>query len=181
MSDLNRPSLSSGSFWRLLDGRIGRAVSRIASPLRGVLGTVSADGKGLVARYSARAGEELSDVELAQHFGWRSVAPSGLEAVAVPIGGSSAHLVIIGEIDRTTTPPSLIAGEAAIYSSGGATVIVRSDGSVEISGSSIKLNGPGQAVARFGDTVSVSGTMGGAPFSATGTITSGSSTVQAGG
>lgn len=181
MSDLNRAGTSSPAFWRLLDGRIARHLRRVAVPVRGVLRSVSGSGKGLLARLSARADEEHVDVEVAQHFGFRSLAPAGIEGVAIPIGGSSAHLVIVGEIDRSTTPPTLVSGEAVIYSSGGATVVVKADGSVEISGTMIKLNGPGQAVARVGDQVTVAGTVMGLPFSATGAIMSGSSTVQAGG
>lgn len=182
MSDLNRPVVSTPAFWRRLDVRISQHLRRIARPLRGVLGAVSGSEKGLLARLSGRADEELSSVELAQHFGFRSLAPSGVEAVAIPIGGAGSHLVIVGEIDRGTTPPSLLAGEVAIYSSGGAVVMLLADGSVEISGTMVKLNGPGPGVARIGDSVTVTGkdSING-DIVATGIIASGSATVQAGG
>lgn len=193
MSDLNRTPLSGGAFWRLVDARLTSRIRRLGQPVRGVLASVNAAGKGLLAQFTARADETVDGVELAQHFGFRSVAPKGLEVIAVPIGGSSAHLVILGEIDRSTTPPSLTAGEAALYSSGGATVIVRADGSVEISGTTIKLNGPGPAAARVGDPAAPGPDMASwisgvstatgvpAPPNPSYQISSGSSTVQAGG
>ncbi len=189
MSDLNRHPMSTPAFWRRMDGRIKRQLRRVARPVRGVLAAVDANGKGLLAQLTARADESLSMVEIAQHFGFRSVAPADSEVVAIPIGGSSAHLVVIGEIDRSTTPPTLVAGEACIYSTGGAKVVVHANGTIEIegsgsvsvSGTTVELNGPGAGVARIGDTVTVTGvdSMGGA-ITATGVISGGSATVQAG-
>ena len=163
-----------------------RQLRRVARPLRGVLQAVNADEKGLLAQITARAEEVLADIEIAQHFGFRSVAPAGLEVVAIPIGGSSAHLVVVGEIDRSTTPPTLVVGESCLYSTGGAAVVVKADGSVE-------LNGAGPAVARVGDTAQPGVDMAtwiAAVCTATGVspppdpayvVFSGSSTVKAGG
>lgn len=149
MSDLNRPPLCTTAFWARLDSRIQRQVRRIARPLRGVLqANVDGSKKGLLTHVCARADDVLSDIEYAQHFGFRSIAPKGLEVVLIPISGSSAHLVAVATIDRATSPPSLVAGESALYSTGGATVVVRVDGSVE-------LNGTSAAVARVGDSVQV--------------------------
>ncbi len=191
MSDLNRSPLLGTRFWRDLDARIQRQLRRRAAPVRVVLSRVNGAYKGLLASFEARAGETVDEVEMAQHFGFRSVAPSGLEAVAVPIGGSSGHMVIVGEIDRSTDPPTLASGEACLYSTGNASVAVRADGSVEISGAasvsidgtSVVLNGPGLGVARIGDTVTVTGTapVGGGAITASGVIATGSATVQAGG
>ena len=190
MSDLRRHPLVTTAWWRSLDSRIQRQVRRIARPVRGVLSSVSANGKGLLAQWTAREDETLADTELAQHFGFRSVAPSDTEVVAIPIGGSSAHLVIVGEIDRSTTPPTLQAGEACIYSTGSARIHVKANGEIEIegaasvsvSGSTVELNGPGLGVARIGDSVTVTGTAppGGGPITASGVISGGSATVKAG-
>jgi len=144
MTDLNRSPLQGLRFWRELDARIQRQVRRRAAPVRAVLSNVSAAAKGLLTTLEARAGETVDQVEIAQHFGFRSVAPAGLEAVAIPIGGSSAHLVVVGEIDRSTTPPTLVVGEAALYSTGGAKVVAKADGSVVI-------NDGAAGVARVGD------------------------------
>lgn len=194
-SDLDRSALSDPAWWDALDRRVHQAIRRVARPVRGVMALFS----GVGTQLAARAGEVVPDVEVAQHFGFASHPPDGTEAIAVPIGGSSAHLVIVGEIDRTTRPVvDLVLGEAILYSLAGAKVHVKADGTVA-------LNGGGAAVARVGDSVLVTldptvvaelaaqmvaaglvtaGSGSGTPptgTTASGEIISGSTTVQAGG
>lgn len=184
--------LSSPEFWRRLDARIDRRAQRTARPVRGVVGLVTGSSLRLVGQILARAGEALIDVEVAQHFGFSSSAPPGTEVVAVPVGGSSGHQVIVAELDPVHRPIDLLPGEAVLYSTALAQVRVKADGSVLISTAAgqiqvtaagvILLAGGGQPVARVGDTVTITGTDSvGGPITATGVIASGSSLVQAGG
>jgi len=143
--DLQRNPLSDRRFFARLRDEVRRELGRAARPVRGLLAAMS----GVGAQAMFRAGEAGVDVEVAQHFGFASVAPPGTEVVAVPVGGSSAHLVIVGELDRVARPAAgLLAGEAALYSLGGAQVTATLTGQV-------LLNGPGAPVARVGDTVQV--------------------------
>lgn len=189
-SDLKRHPLEDPAWYRQLNRVIRQEIKRVARPVRGIVGVMT----NLGAQFFGRAGEVMPDVEVAQHFGFASVMPPGTEVVTVSIGGAPGHRVIVGEIDRTYRPTTtLLMGESAIYAQSGAQVTCKADGSVEVASVSgtkvtvtaagqVLLDGGGAAVARVGDTVAISGVDStGGPFSATGTITSGSTTVQAGG
>lgn len=147
----------TATFWRTLDARVQRQLRGVGRPVRGVVRSLTADGLALTGRLLARYGEDLDQVEVAQHYGFSSAAPADVEVIAVPVGGSSAHLVVVGELDRTgARPADLASGEAAIYSSGGAKVVLRANGDVEIQpgdGGKVYVAGGGAAAARVGDTV----------------------------
>lgn len=183
--DLERAPLSTPEWWMALDRRIAQAMRRIARPVRGTLTEMAAAGTVVLARFLARAGEEaLDEVEVASPWGFRSLAPAGVEVIAVPLGGSSAAYIVIGAVDRTMGPTDLAAGDAALYSAL-ASVVCRVSGKVEI-------NGGGHAVARVGDSCAPSAEMAAwisavsaathvtPPTSTAYEISSGSATVEAG-
>lgn len=211
MSDLARGPLASPRFWQRLDRRIARGVARIARPVRATLSSLDAAQRLGIAGLSARADESPSDVELGQHFGFASAPPAGLEVVAVPIGGSSAHLVVVAELDRSHRPTDLEAGETCIYNgTTGVQVRLKPGGSIELvtpSGGKVEIDATGavvlnegaMGVARVGDTVNPSIAMaawiisvsaalqtltGGSfppPTDTTYSVATGSATVRAGG
>lgn len=206
--------ITDPAFWRRLDGYIDRVVRRRAWPLRAVVRGVRRGAKVPSAVVELLRGQVVDEVEQAQPYGLRSAVPEGMESVAVGIGGSSAHWVLVGDLDRTFAPSGLKAGEVVLYSQHGQSILFKGDGSIEVSapgqvriesekgqsvflnnagdvdvsapvGGNILLNGPGPGVARQGDSVALSATVtvGGTPYPVvgTGTISSGSATVQAGG
>lgn len=228
---------ADAAFWRRLDGYIDRVVRRRAWPLRAVVRGVRRGARVPSAVVELLRGQVVDEVEQAQPYGVRSAVPEGMESIAVGIGGSSAHWVLVGDLDRAHAPTDLDAGEVVLYSQHGQTIRLQADGSVQIDapgevfvrsehgqelafkasggldvtssgellmrstngqlmrfnsagqtaivGSPIRLNGPGAGVARIGDTVTLSAsvTIGGTPYPVvgTGTISTGSATVQAGG
>lgn len=194
--------LSSSTFWRRLDERVDRRLQRVARTVRGLVVSAAGSGLRLAGTVAARAGETLHDIEIAQHFGFASVPPAGTEVVAVPVGGVSAHRVVVAELDGVTRPKDLLAGEAAIYSATGAKVHAKMDGSVVVStpagvvvqvtaAGQVLLAGGGAPVARVGDTVTITASIvdmsSGSPvatsyaISGGAVIATGSTLVQAGG
>lgn len=148
----------SAAFWRGLDERIAARVRRLGAPLRGVATRVVGSGQALLIQLSGRADESLSDVEVFQHYGFASVPAVGVEVVAVAVGHSTAHLIVVGEADRGVRPTDLEAGEVALYSQAGARIVLKADGSVEVApaeGQRLVLAGGGAAVARLGDEVAL--------------------------
>ena len=137
--------LSTVEFWQRLDRRFLSLMARVAQPLRGVLGATTTASKGPTATMTGRMGETLQDVEVAQHYGFASAPPAGTEVFAIPIGGSSAHLVIVGEMDRAYRI-AINAGEVALYNAAGAKVVLKADGTVI-------LNDGTKGVARLDDQV----------------------------
>ncbi|HNH49569.1 MAG TPA: phage baseplate assembly protein V [Myxococcota bacterium] len=202
--------LQNPQFWRRMEDWVDARVRRVARPVRGVLSAVNAAKSALIVQMSGRADETCEDVEVAQHYGFASAPPVGCEVVAVPVGGSSAHLIIVGELARGQRPTDLENGEVALYHPGGARVHLKADGSVEVTtqaggsvvldaAGQVKLNGGSVGAARTGDACSpsagmtawlsaVSGALatltGGAfppPVDATYAISGGSTTVKVGG
>lgn len=173
------------SIWQQVDARIERASARLRFAVRAVV--IAADPTSKLPGLSMEvlAGELLPTIELFQHAGFKSVPVPGAEAIVLQVGGRGGHYVVVATADRATAPSGLVAGDACIYGLTGAKVLVKADGSVEIStpvGGSIALdvlgnvtlNGGLMGVARVGDTVTVD------PSTHQGTITGGSATVKAG-
>lgn len=181
--------------WLAIDRRIQRAIQRVPTPMRGTLRSLVASGKALSAQVRARAGEDISDVEVVQHFGFTSSPPAGLDVIVVPLARSSASAVVVGEIDRSWRPTDLEAGETCIYAAVQGTVVrVKPSGTIEITAAAdVILNGGTNGVARLGDAIAIDAsslsalnssltTAGGSSVvSLTGTITAASATVKAGG
>lgn len=194
------------SIWREVDNRIARRLAQSSIVRRMVLEAVTATtfvpevaGEGL-------AGEQLDGVELFQHFGFRSIPPVGSEAIALRVGGAGGHLVVVATAGRPTVPTDLVDGDSTLYSSTGARVDTKADGTVAITAALaglVNLNGGTAGVARLGDSVSItldSATMttlaaslitaglvmpgtpvaAPVPVTASGTITTGSATVVCG-
>lgn len=177
--------LSSPAFWRALDARVRRVVGELGRPLRGVLSRAQS-AAGLMGNVSLREAEDVADVEVAQPWGFAS-APVDGECIVLPIG-SAGHLVVVGSLDKSGRP-ALQDGEAAIYASSGAQVILKSNGDVEVTpaaGRSVILAGGGAPVARVGDEVQIVGTvtttaaLGTWDIVATAYIVEGSAVVEAG-
>lgn len=174
-----------------IDARIERAVSRVRLAQKAVLSAVTATTKAPECDAELLADERIPGMELYQQAGFRSIPIVGAEAIVIQVGGRGGHRVVIATADRANAPTDLVAGEVAIYSTGGAKVVCKLDGSVVI-------NDGTQGVARTTDSCSPSAGMttwitavssalqtltGGAfppPTDATYSITGGSTTVKAG-
>lgn len=131
-------------------------------------------------------GETRDDVERVQQYGFTSVPVAGAEGVAVFVGGRRDHGLVIAADDREGRKTGLAAGEVAVYHRDGASIHLKSDGSIEVTakpGADIVLNGGSAKVSRVGDETSghthtFSLTAGGDPV--TGTINSATDTMAEG-
>ncbi|MDH4449212.1 MAG: phage baseplate assembly protein V [Rhodoferax sp.] len=111
-----------------LRGMVARAVIRLVN-----------DEVGLQAvQVSTTADNDPDDVERLQNYGFSSVPFAGAEGVALAVGGSQAHMIVINVDDRRYRIKGLKSGEVAIYDDLGKSVLMGRDG--------MELNGGGQPI-----------------------------------
>lgn len=111
-------------------------------------------------------GETRSGLERFQEYGLTSVPMAGAEAVVVFVGGRRDHGLVVGVDDRRYRPTGLAPGEVALYHKDGAQVLLKADGSIEVTakpGANVVLNGGLQPIARVGDTAGPWPIVGGNP------------------
>ena len=111
-----------------LRGMVGRAVVNLvndAAKLQGVQITMLAD-------------QTADDVERFQQYGLTSVPLAGAEGIALAVGGSTAHTVVIAVDDRRYRLRGLADGEVALYDDMGHRV--------HLTRSGIVIDGAGHAV-----------------------------------
>lgn len=113
-----------------IDARIQRALGSIRQAFRGVLTLVKSAGAVQLVQVDGLAGEQLQDAELFQHFGFTSNPPAGVMAIVLPMGGKTAHGIVIATEHTTFRKRNLAPGEAAIYDSLGQCVYLTQAGMV---------------------------------------------------
>jgi phage baseplate assembly protein V len=115
-----------------LDARIRRHLSGIRLAFRGVVTLVKAAGAVQLVQLDGLSGEKLQDAELFQQFGFTSNLPAGTMAIVLPIGGKTAHGIIIATEHGTYRLKNLASGETAIYNQWGDYVALKADRRMEI-------------------------------------------------
>ena len=136
-----------------------RAVEKMLTPLRtrlanlvsrAVLARVDDSAKLQTVQVNVLAEETRDGVERFQNYGFTSVPLEGAEAVVVFVGGRRDHGLALAVDDRRHRLSGLQPGEVAVYSETGAAVVLKADGSVEVTpgaGAVVKLAGDTDAVA----------------------------------
>jgi phage baseplate assembly protein V len=77
--------------------------------------TARADGAGVqLLQGDALAGETMQAAELFQHFGFTSAPPAGTQLIVLPLGGQSAHSVVIAT-ENGSYRVDVQSGEACVY------------------------------------------------------------------
>lgn len=90
--------------------------ARIRSMIgRAVIGLVNDAMKMQAVQLKVHADQVLDGVEHFQHYGLTSVPHPGAEGIALAIGGSTGHTVVINVDDRRYRLKGLAAGEVALY------------------------------------------------------------------
>ena len=84
-------------------------------------------------------GEVVADAERFQNYGFTSVPIEGAEAVVLFPNGDRAHPLVVAVDDKRLRPVNLQKSEVALYSQNGQRVLLKADGSVEITGTEIRL------------------------------------------
>lgn len=93
--------------------------------------------------------ETISNVHYAQPFGLKTRPPVGSNGVLLSRGGAkSGGLLIVLEDDSGA--PSLSEGESSVFNAHGATILLKTDGSIEVDGGDFKIKG-GNCIIEAGD------------------------------
>jgi phage baseplate assembly protein V len=118
--------------WATLD----RMVAKLIAPLRrrvqlmigrAILETINDATTMQSVKMSLLSDEVSEDVERFQEYGFTSVPFANCEAIAVFVGGSRAHGVVIATDDRTKRPTGTAEGDVALYNSNGVRVLLDDD------------------------------------------------------
>lgn len=123
-----------------IDARIKRYANTIRQAFRGVLTLVKAAGNVQLVQVDGLAGEQLQDNELFQHYGYTSNPPPGTMAIVLPIGGKTAHGIIIATEHGNYRLKDLASGEVAIYSDEGDSVILKRGRLIEVTTETLRIN-----------------------------------------
>lgn len=107
---------------------------------RCVLSALRDDGAGQVADVTVLAGEDLVDLERIAEYGFSSAPLPGAEGVVLFVGGQRDHGLIVATKDRRTRIKNLAAGEVAIYSHNGDSVVLRNGNVIEVTTQTLRIN-----------------------------------------
>lgn len=97
---------------------------------RAIVGLVNDAMKMQSLQVTIMAGQTPDDVERFQNYGHTSVPLPGAESIALAIGGSTGHTVVIAVDDRRFRLTGLQGGEVALYDDLGHKVHLTRDGIV---------------------------------------------------
>lgn len=115
-----------------IDARIRRQLSGIRLAFRGVVTLVKAAGAVQLVQLDGLSGETLQDAELFQQFGFTSNVPGGAMVVVLPVGGRTAHGIVIATEHGTYRLKNLASGETAIYNQWGDYVALKASRRMEV-------------------------------------------------
>lgn len=110
--------------WDKVDSRIRNALIKIRLPFRAVISMVRSDTPVQLMQGQGVAGETLQDNELFQHYGFTSNPLKGTMGIVVPVGGRTAHGIIIATEHGTYRLKGLASGEVALYTDEGDSIVL---------------------------------------------------------
>lgn len=116
----------------MIDARIRRFLSGMRLAFRGVVTLVKVAGTVQLVQVDGMNGEQVLDAELFQHFGFTSVPPAGAMAIVLPIGGKTAHSIVIATEHGSYRLQGLASGEAALYNQWGDRVVLKANRRMQI-------------------------------------------------
>lgn len=113
-------------------------LNRIITKIKGMVGkailaAVDDTTKMQLVKIEGQAGVVQDRVERVQNYGFTSNVPPGGEAVVVNVAGSKDHPVCIALDHTGHRKKDLKPGEVAVYDKNGSYILLKEDGSVEIS------------------------------------------------
>lgn len=123
-----------------IDSRIQRALGGIRLAFRGVVTLVKSAGAVQLVQLDGMAGERLQDTELFQQYGCTSNPPAGTMVIVLPIGGKTAHGVIIATEHGTYRLKNLKSGEVALYTDEGDSIILKRGRIMEVTTNTFRVN-----------------------------------------
>jgi phage baseplate assembly protein V len=155
---------------------VDRRLAGLRLAFRARLSTLGKGAAVQLVQADALAGERLQAAELFQHFGFTSGPPAGTQLIILPLGGSTAHSVIIAT-ENGTYRVDVESGEACIYSMWGDKVHLKQE-RIEVETKVFHLKASEQVIFET-PSLTMQGTGGGAAAAimtgslhTTGTVTS---------
>jgi len=113
-----------------IDKRIRRALGSIRLAFRGVVRHVNTAPAVMLVQGDGLNGEQLQATEYFQHYGLTSSPPPGAMLVVLPVGGSTAHGILIATEHGSYRLKNLAPGESALYDDQGQKVHITRNGIV---------------------------------------------------
>ncbi|OIO04846.1 MAG: hypothetical protein AUJ49_02150 [Desulfovibrionaceae bacterium CG1_02_65_16] len=144
---------------KLIKECIRQALAGLRLAYRAVL-TARASGFGVqLVQGDALAGETMQAAELFQHFGFTSAPPAGTQLIVLPIGGQSAHSVVIAT-EHGAYRVGVSSGEACVYNMWGDKVHLKQE-LIEVETKTLRIKASEQVIFET-PNISMRGTNGGA-------------------
>jgi len=122
----------SNPLWDRIDARIARALASVRQGFRAVLTGLDTKPGVQLMQADGLSGEQLQASELMQHFGFTSAPPAGTQCIVLPLGGKSAHSVIVATECGAYRVTALRSGEVAVYNQSGAKIVLKDQRIIEI-------------------------------------------------
>ncbi|SNR95220.1 phage baseplate assembly protein V [Humidesulfovibrio mexicanus] len=138
---------------------VDRRFAGLRLAFRARLSTLGKGAAVQLAQAEALAGERLQAAELFQHFGFTSAPPPGTQLIVLPLGGSTAHSVIIAT-ENGAYRVDVASGEACIYSMWGDKVHLKQE-RIEVETKTLHIKASQQVVFET-PSITMQGTGGGA-------------------
>lgn len=126
--------------WDKVDGRIRNALTKIRLAFRSVLSIVRSDTPVQLVQAAGLAGETLQDNELFQHYGFTSNPLPGTMAIVLPVGGKTAHGIIIATEHGQYRLKSLAPGEVALYTDEGDSIVLNRGRIINVTTQTLNIN-----------------------------------------
>lgn len=125
---------------REIDARIRRALGQIRLAFRGQGTHVNSVAPVQLIQGEGLAGEKINDNEYFQHYGLTSNPPEGFMYVSLPIGGKTAHGIIIATEHASYRLKNLASGEVAIYTDEGDSIVLKRGRLIEVTTQTLRVN-----------------------------------------
>lgn len=117
---------------------LARRVTNLLS--RGAVGLANAANKMQTLQISLLDDEAKTDVEHFEPYGFTSCPKAGAEVLAAFLDGDRSHGVVIVAADRRYRIQNLQAGEVAIYTDEGDSIVLKRGRLVEVTTHTLKIN-----------------------------------------
>ena len=116
---------------QMIKDAIARALAAVRLPFRAVLGGLNGKPGVQLAQGDALNGEKLEASEVFQQFGFTSGVPAGSELIVLPLGGKTAHSVIVAT-ENGAYRVQVSGGEVCVYNQWGAKIILKKEKIIEV-------------------------------------------------
>lgn len=126
------------SFTRRLRDLPKTAMSQTRQAFRAVLSNLNTGAPVQLAQGEALKDEQLQAAELFQHFGFTSAPPAGTQLIVLPLGGQTAHSVIVAT-ENGAYRLDVQGGEACLYNQWGAFIRLKKEKIIEIECDELKI------------------------------------------